>query len=216
VSDSVGYLDDLLATEERISLRAHRHVLFLVLNIGLYIAGAIALWALAFVAYRWVPRVGTWVMLVLLVASLIPLGIAVYRFLRWKLEEFAVTNYRIIQVEGILHKRTFDSALDKVNDVLMSQTIFGRMFGYGDIQIITGSEIGVNDLTGIADPFAFKRALLEAKMQPRFSDSPVRPNGREVDENRRERMIDALAELRDAGHLTQAEYEERRERLRSD
>jgi uncharacterized membrane protein YdbT with pleckstrin-like domain len=212
----VAYLDDLLATEEAISIRAHRHVLFLILNTALYVAGALAIWALAFLAYLWLPRFGTWAMLVLLIASLVPLAIATYRFLAWRLEEYAVTNFRIIQVEGILNKRTFDSALEKVNDVLMTQSLFGRMFGYGDIQIITGSEIGVNSLTGIADPFAFKRALLEAKMgSDRQEGMPGRPNGRDTVDERNERLLDALAELRDAGHITQAEFEERRGQLRS-
>jgi uncharacterized membrane protein YdbT with pleckstrin-like domain len=190
----VAYIDDLLADGETIQLHAHRHVLFLVLHTALYIAGAIAIWVF------------------LLALSLVPIVIAAYRFLSWRLEQYAVTNYRIIQVEGILNKRTFDSSLEKVNDVLMTQSMFGRMFGFGDIQIITGSDIGVNHLDGISDPFAFKRALMDAKMRSDMDDrSPSRASGSEQD--RSTRLLEALRELRESGHITAEEYEQRRQQV---
>jgi uncharacterized membrane protein YdbT with pleckstrin-like domain len=208
----VAYIDDLLADGETIQLHAHRHVLFLVLHTALYIAGAIAIWVLAYLAYRWLPRFGEWTMLFLLALSLVPIVIAAYRFLSWRLEQYAVTNYRIIQVEGILNKRTFDSSLEKVNDVLMTQSMFGRMFGFGDIQIITGSDIGVNHLDGISDPFAFKRALMDAKMRSDMDDrSPSRASGSEQD--RSTRLLEALRELRESGHITAEEYEQRRQQV---
>ncbi|MDQ4045213.1 MAG: PH domain-containing protein, partial [Chloroflexota bacterium] len=127
-------------------------------------------------------------------------------------EEYVITNYRIVQVEGILSKRTFDSALEKVNDVQMTQTVFGRLFGYGNIDIITGSEIGVNHLTGIADPFAFKRGLLESKMDlDGFSDNRKAPTVRED----QSRLLAALAELRDSGLISDDEYSERKQQLLS-
>jgi uncharacterized membrane protein YdbT with pleckstrin-like domain len=213
----VAYIDDLLADGEVIQRRAHRHVLFLILRTTLYLVGAIAIWVLAYAAYRWVPRVGSWVMLLLLALSVVPIAIAVYRFLTWKLEEFAVTNYRIVQVDGILNKRTFDSSLEKVNDVVMSQTIFGRLFGYGDIEIITGSEIGVNSIVGIADPFAFKRALMEAKVE---GSRPYRSERRDVPQyaddirvGRSLQLLDSLQELKDSGLITAEEYEIRRRQV---
>ena len=206
----MSYLKSLLAEDERVRLVAHRHILFLVLNTVLYVLAGLTLWALAYVAFRTLPRFEEIGMLVLLVASLIPLGIAGYRFLRWRSEEYVITNYRIVQVEGILSKRTFDSALEKVNDVRMTQSVFGRMFGYGNIDIITGSEIGVNHLTGIADPFAFKRGLLESKMDlDGFAD------GRRgaVTGDSPSRLLAALAELRDSGVISDAEYSERKQQL---
>ena len=147
--------------------------------------------------YRWV------------VVSLVPLAITIYRFFVWKLEEYVVTNYRILQVEGIINKQTLDSALEKVNDVLMTQSLAGRMFGYGNIDILTGSERGINSLTGIADPFAFKRALLNAKMQ---LDDPGE-GWRRSSTADHARLLSALADLRDSGVISGDEYEQRREQL---
>lgn len=218
----MAYLDDLLAGGETIKLRAHRHVLHLVFRIVLYVLGAIALWVLAYFAQRWLDRIGGWVMWALLAFSLVPLGIAVYRFLIWKLEEFAVTNYRIVQVDGIFSKRTFDSSLEKVNDVIMRQSIFGRIFGFGDLRIVTGSEIGVNVILGIADPFAFKRALLEAKVEANRSQWTGRvpehvtphPEAAASDDSARIgrslQLLDSLQDLRASGLITDEEYEIRR------
>jgi hypothetical protein len=206
----MAYLDDLLGEDESIRIIAHRHVLFLILHTLLYVLGAIALWVLAVVAWQAAPRFERLIALLLLVLSLVPLAIAVYRFLVWKFEQFVVTNYRILQVEGILNKRTFDSALNKVNDVLMTQSVFGRLFGYGNIEIITGSDIGVNRLDGIADPFSFKRGLLDAKMDIDGFDTPryaAQPGGNHT------RVLAALAELRDSGVITADEYDQRKRRL---
>lgn len=206
----MSYLKNLLAEDERVQLVAHRHILFLVANTVLYVVAGLVLWALAALAYRTLPRFEGIVMLAFLVASLVPLGIAGLRFLNWRSEEYVITNYRIVQVEGMLSKRTFDSALEKVNDVEMTQSVLGRMFGYGNIDIITGSDVGVNHLTGIADPFAFKRGLLESKMDLDGFSEPRRPA---LDRDDPSRLLAALAELRDSGVITDVEYSERKQQL---
>lgn len=208
----VAYLDGLLAQDERVLIMAHRHILFLLQRTVLYLLGALALWILAIAAVTRLDTGGNWVALAAVVLSLVPLSIGIYRFFAWRFEQYAVTNYRIIQVEGILSKRTFDSALEKVNDVLMTQSLLGRIFGYGNIEIITGSEIGVNNLTGIADPFAFKRGLLEAKMaldgfSGRGAPAPAAGGQDPV------RLLAALTELRDSGLITPDEYESRKAQL---
>ena len=44
-----------------------------------------------------------------------------------------MTNRRVIQVEGVVNKHATDSSLEKINDAVLSQSIFGRMFGFGDL-----------------------------------------------------------------------------------
>lgn len=213
----MAYIDDLLAEDEVIKITAHRHMLFLILHTLLYILGAIALWALAWFAMRRIDSsVGDWLGLALIAFSLVPIAIAGYRFMAWKFEEYVVTNYRIIQCEGIVNKRTFDSALEKVNDVKMTQSLFGRMFGYGNIQIITGSEIGVNNLSAIADPASFKRGLLESKMALDGFGGAPRKQSQQMASNATQnavQLLAALTDLRDSGLITAEEYSERRAQL---
>lgn len=223
----MSYLDDLLASEERVVMIAHRHILFLIIHTILYVLGAIALWILAYLAYDRLSTGKTIVTILLLAASLVPISIAVYRFLSWKLEQYAITTYRIIQSEGLINKRTFDSSLEKVNDVQMTQGLFGRLFGFGDISIITGSDSGINHLYGIAEPFAFKRTLQETKLNLSDDDRPRRfvaaaaeptpaPAARPATAttgNEAARLMAALVDLRDSGVISAAEYEERRNQL---
>jgi hypothetical protein len=68
-----------------------------------------------------------------------------------------------MQVSGTINKRVSDSALEKVNDVELRQSIVGRMLGYGTVSIITGSDIGVNRFRRISNPVRFKREMLNAK-----------------------------------------------------
>jgi uncharacterized membrane protein YdbT with pleckstrin-like domain len=224
----VSYRSRLFATHEEQLRQAHRHVLFVLLHTLPLILAALILWGLAFLAYRFEPPFEGYIALGLIVLSLIPLGMALYRFLWWRAEEYIVTNLRIVQVEGILSKRMIDSSLGKVNDVEMKQSMFGRMFDYGDIDILTGSETAINDLHGIDQPLQFKMALLEAKA--RFEGQRMGPDRRpdylekaqsERNEDSRPssvpveavedtaRVLAALSELRNSGVLTEAEYQEK-------
>jgi len=69
----------------------------------------------------------------------------------------------VIQVEGVLNKKVTDSSLEKVNDVVLTQSVFGRMFGFGDLEILTASESGISRFRMLVEPVRFKRAMLDAK-----------------------------------------------------
>lgn len=107
------------------------------------------------------PLIGVGV-LTLLVA-LIPLGYVVQIILDWINERYIITNRRVMEVTGIINKHVRDSALEKVNDVDMTQSIVGRLLRYGTVQIITGSDIGLNRFQRIANPVRFKRVMLNQK-----------------------------------------------------
>lgn len=218
----MSYQNRLLGTNERVLRRAHRHVLFVLLHTGPLILLALVFWLLAGLTYRYISRFEGFIALVLMIASLVPLGIAVYRFLWWRAEEYMVTNFRIIQVQGILSKRTLDSSLGQVNDVEMKQSVFGRMFDFGDINIVTGSDVAINDLIGIDQPFQFKRALIDAKSQhdghiPQTftSEVPTMPgeaptaDRSDADVEDTARVLAALSELRNSGVLSEAEYQKK-------
>lgn len=211
----MGYFEKLLSERESVVLRVHRHIIFVILHMTPYILLTLALWGVAIVAgitLDGTPR--TVVVLALLAASLYPLARAIYKLLFWLKEEYVITSRRIVQVEGLINKRTFDSALEKVNDVQMRQSLFGRVFGYGDIEIITGSDIGVNHLWGIANPFEFKRALLEAKIRLERPDDDTHTRERQADDGLdAARLLAALTDLRDSGVISAEEYEERRRQL---
>ncbi|MBU6359190.1 MAG: PH domain-containing protein [Chloroflexota bacterium] len=68
----------------------------------------------------------------------------VQTILMWASNLDVVTTRRFIQVRGILSKSSFDSSLEKINDVAMQQSVIGRILGYGTVSIMTASDVGLN------------------------------------------------------------------------
>ena len=52
--------------------------------------------------------------------------------------------------------------IDLGNDVRLTQSIPGRMLGYGTLEIITASESGINRLEYLPRPMDFKKAMMAA------------------------------------------------------
>jgi hypothetical protein len=81
----------------------------------------------------------------------------------WKNRQYVVTNWRVIQIAGVFNKEVSDSSLEKVNDVKLEQSFLGRLLGYGSIEILTASELGVSKFNKVGRPIRLKTAMLNAK-----------------------------------------------------
>jgi len=143
------------------------------------------------------------------VLVLVPILSALRDILIWNNHEYLVTNRRVIQISGIFNKNVVDSSLEKVNDVKMSQSFFGRMFDYGNIEILTASEIGVNLFKRIGDPVRFKTAMLNAKEKMGYSESGVHAQHAENIPS----LIAELDVLRQKGIVTEAEFQAKKKEL---
>src|SRR3970040_80145 len=66
----------------------------------------------------------------------------------WWNRQYVITSRRVIQVSGTFNKRVTDSSLEKVNDVKMVQSFFGRLFDFGDLELLTASEAVIDKLCG--------------------------------------------------------------------
>jgi hypothetical protein len=128
---------------------------------------------------------------------------------------------RVIQLRGIFNKEALDSSLEKINDVELRQSWVGRLFDFGDIEIITGSDSGVNYFRRIEHPLEFKRAMMEAKSEYSRGYGYLDPPGaaaympQPAGVNDLEATLQKLADLRDQGLLSQEEFESKRRDLLS-
>jgi hypothetical protein len=104
----------------------------------------------------------------------------------WKNRQYVVTNWRVIQIAGVFNKEVSDSSLEKVNDVKLEQSFLGRLLGYGSIEILTASELGVSKFTKIGGPIRLKTAMLNAKENLNQSTANVEKRS---DENRLQKPI---------------------------
>ncbi len=160
------------------------------------------------------------------VVALIPLVELVLGFMNWMNERYIITNRRVIVTKGILNKNVSDSALEKVNDVELKQSIVGRILEYGTVEIITGSDAGVDVFHRIYNPVRFKRAMLNAKEQVQIRaveavlgpSLPAQPAAAQAPStpvaagNIGDRLIE-LTELRQKNMISEAEFQAKRKEL---
>jgi hypothetical protein len=149
--------------------------------------------------------------------ALIPLFEVIRVLLDWLNERYIITNRRVMEVTGIINKHVRDSALEKVNDVDLKQSVVGRMLGYGTVQIITGSDIGINRFHRISNPVRFKREMLNAKEHLQGSElaeelgavgTPTPKQNAEIPD-----LIAELGELRQKGIITEEEFQAKKKQL---
>jgi len=101
------------------------------------------------------------VQLALWLGALAHAGYVGWCVLRWRAEQVAVTDRRIIRVSGIL-VRTVDAApLEQITDSTLHRSIPGRIFGFGTIRVETAGQAGsLGTMTYVPCPDAFYRATL--------------------------------------------------------
>jgi len=208
-----AYLKKLLGEREEVLLVTRRHWFVLLREI---------LVELAFMAFTFVivsiliassagnPLVGLGYLLVL-----IPLASLIRDALYWSHHMYIVTNLRVIQIIGVFNKNVTDSSLEKVNDVKLEQFWLGRMFNYGNIEVLTASELGVNRFTMIGNPIRFKNVMLNAKI--RLDEGQVRSVVASVAApNNITNLLASLGELRERGVLTDEEFNAKKAKLLSE
>jgi PH (Pleckstrin Homology) domain-containing protein/putative oligomerization/nucleic acid binding protein len=173
----MAYIDSMLASGEQIIRREHQHWFVLVADARygiLAIVVAILLLILRGVA----SPAGTldtligYTVLALVIGGLLYLG---WQILRWMNEEYVVSTRRVLQAEGVINKRVLDSSLEKINDAVYSQSMFGRIFGFGDLDVLTASESGISRIRMLRQADDFKRAMLDAKHELELELSGARP-----------------------------------------
>jgi hypothetical protein len=173
----MAYIDSMLASGERPIRRDHQHWFVLVADSRygiLAIVAAVLLIVLKLSARTTGPLDS---LIGIVVAALVVGGLAYigWQILRWRAEEYVVTTRRVLQLEGVVNKRVLDSSLEKINDAVLTQSIFGRVFGFGDLDILTAAETGISRLRMLRDADDFKRAMLESKHELELELSGARP-----------------------------------------
>lgn len=105
-------------------------------------------------------------------AALIVIGVAavpllgsgllllIYVYIQVKTTELAITNRRTIAKFGWIRRSTIEMYNLKIESIQVEQGIAGRIFNYGSI-ILSGAGNPQAPIPGIADPMAFRRALLQ-------------------------------------------------------
>lgn len=153
----MGYVETVLQPGETVRFKTNYHWVAFIPGVGLLV--------LAVLSYWWSGRPNTWYALwislavLLLAGAVILLVYAAYR--RW-ITEIAITDLRVIYKTGLLTRLTDEMPLGKVENIEITQSIFGRVLDYGNVDVQGTGAIGIGSdkLRRIASPLAFRDHIL--------------------------------------------------------
>jgi uncharacterized membrane protein YdbT with pleckstrin-like domain len=206
-----GYIESLLGEREKIILTARQHWFILLSVIAFEIVIILIIIALTIIAGTYLSEFALFIGAAGTILLLLPLATMSRDILDWMNRQYIVSNRRVIQISGILNKNVTDSSLEKVTDVKMEQSAFGRLFDYGDIEILTASEFGANLFRRIEEPIRFKTSMLDAKESLTQGEGEGGAGfGDEIF-----RLIASLDQLRGMGILSEEEFTQKKNELLS-
>ncbi|HEV2480783.1 MAG TPA: PH domain-containing protein [Puia sp.] len=85
------------------------------------------------------------------------------RYYSWKVNIWVVTNFRVIDETGVFNHFAKESPLDKINNVSYDQTVMGRLFNFGHVEIQTAAQVGATDYYYVNHPKRLKDTITSAQ-----------------------------------------------------
>ncbi len=145
----MSYVDRNLLDGEQVVFRTRLHWLLFM--------GAVLLIVFVLLPVFWVISQGSWS-----TYGWIPLAIGLLvllvPYIKRQSSDFVVTNKRVMMKVGVFRTRSVELLLSKIEAIAVDQSLFGRMFGYGDI-VVTGSGGTKESFSHIQAPLGFRRAV---------------------------------------------------------
>jgi len=165
--------------------------------------------------FNWVHTGASWIVVALLVAWAAWL---VLKYFQWTMTYFVVTDRRVIYRTGVLSKKGVEIPLERINNINFHQRVIDRIIGAGDLDIESAGRDGQSHFDFVRHPDGVQheiyRQMEKRNMPQNFAAAPAAPAAAaapvaaSVPE-----QIEQLASLRDQGHITEAEYEQKKAEL---
>jgi uncharacterized membrane protein YdbT with pleckstrin-like domain len=158
-----------------------------------------------------------WLMLVVYVG--LALWLVVSPVLTWWTSLYVLTSERLMSRNGLVSKSGIEIPLENITNVNFSQTMVERMIGAGDLLVESAGTSGQSKFKDIPHPDVFQaelyrtreaRTLYLSGRSPSEASTPQRGGAANAE------AIQKLAELRDQGHISEEEYEAKRQQLLDD
>ncbi len=151
-----------------------------------------------------------WVRIPFLVLVLVALVWFLARIARWATTNLVVTSDRLIVRTGVIAKRGREIPLERINDIVVTQSLFERVIRAGDLMIESGGERGQE---------LFHNCPRPPRVQNEIYRQIEAAHDRQADrlEGRRElsplEQLEKLDELRQRGVISQAEFDVKKAQL---
>jgi uncharacterized membrane protein YdbT with pleckstrin-like domain len=106
---------------------------------------------------------------------LVGLGVLNLYYWGWRAHEYVLTDQRVILNEGILSKFSRSIAIDRIQDLTTFQGLWGRTWGFGDIELESAGREGAELLSTVPRPQQLRNAIfgqIEARRRQGGSANP--------------------------------------------
>jgi len=80
--------------------------------------------------------------------------------------EIVVTTYRFVYKRGLIARNTQEVSLNKIEEITLNQSIWGRLFGYGEL-VMRGTGVGVIKLPAVDNPIQVRKLIENARSKLR-------------------------------------------------
>ena len=153
-----------------------------------------------------------WAVLALLWAGWLGL-----QYLNWTFTHFVVTSSRVIFRTGVLAKHGVEIPMDRIANINFNQSIWERIIGAGDLEIESAGKDGQTKFNDVWHPDAvqqevYRQMELHAKTRAGWNAGTAAPAPATPSASLPE-QLQQLADLRDRGLLTTAEFEKKKAQL---
>jgi len=174
-------------------------------------------WIIIAVISTWIANVSdsfsaSGALTVILIATIYPLWI----YFNWVHNIWVVTNLRVIDEAGFFTRHAKESPLEKINNIEYAQSFWGRILGYGNVDIQTAAEMGNTSYVMIAQPKLLKDTITHAQEAYKLSreSNQAQQLAKAIAENHSTRPsqtmiadeLQKLFDLMQKGAITQDEY----------
>ena len=140
------------------------------------------------------------------------LAVSTKALVAWYATNYVLTNERIVVRQGLIARNGTEIPLENITNVLFSQRVIERMLGYGDVLIESAGSQGQSRLSDITDPESFQSEVYRAReLRTLHFRSSGNVATRDVVQ-----QLEALADLRERGHLSDEEFASKKRQLLGD
>jgi uncharacterized membrane protein YdbT with pleckstrin-like domain len=150
---------------ERLLVSSSRHWVVLLRPIATTILAAIVL----LVVLTLLPLAGELRLFLMLGVALAGILIINLYYWGWRAHEYVLTDQRVIINEGIVSKFSRSIAIDRIQDLTTFQGLWGRTWGFGDIELESAGREGAEMLSTVPRPQQLRNAIfaqIEARRRP--------------------------------------------------
>ena len=85
-----------------------------------------------------------------------------YRLAVYHFDEIVVTNQKFHIRVGLINKAVASTPLKNINNVTFQQGLFGRIFGYGTVNVHSAALLGMSSYSYICNPELAKASIEQA------------------------------------------------------